>query len=87
VVNGWVVTKGLGVYGTNYMKRAVVAAFGWPANLSQDAVYPYTEVDSSGRKLSEQTSTRSPSQKAKRRLSTLSGRSRCMKSINEQVHR
>ena len=28
------------------MKRAVVAAFGWPANLQQDAVYPYTEVDS-----------------------------------------
>jgi hypothetical protein len=52
IVNGWVVTKSLGVYGTNYMKRAVVAAFGWPANLSQDAVYPYTEVDSSGRKLS-----------------------------------
>jgi hypothetical protein len=51
-VNGWVVTKGLGVYGTDYMKRAVVAAFGWPANLPQDAVYPYTEVDSSGRKLS-----------------------------------
>ena len=50
--NGWVVTKGLGVYGTNYMKRAVVAAFGWPANLPQDAVYPYTEVDSSGHKLS-----------------------------------
>jgi hypothetical protein len=52
MVNGWVVTKGLGVYGTDYMKRAVVAAFGWPANLPQDAVYPYTEVDSSGRKLS-----------------------------------
>ena len=34
------------------MKRAVVAAFGWPANLSQDAVYPYTEVDSAGQKLS-----------------------------------
>ena len=34
------------------MKRAVVAAFGWPANLSQDAVYPYTEVDSGGRPLS-----------------------------------
>jgi hypothetical protein len=51
-VNGWVVTKGLGVYGTNYMKRAVVAAFGWPANLPQDAVYPYTEVDSAGQKLS-----------------------------------
>ena len=52
MVNGWIVTKGLGVYGTDYMKRAVVAAFGWPANLPQDAVYPYTEVDSSGRKLS-----------------------------------
>ena len=52
MVNGWVVTKGLGVYGTDYMKRAVVAAFGWPANLPQDAVYPYTEADSGGRKLS-----------------------------------
>jgi hypothetical protein len=52
VVNGWIVTKGLGVYGTDYMKRAVVAAFGWPANLPQDAVYPYTEVDSTGQKLS-----------------------------------
>jgi hypothetical protein len=46
------VSSGLGVYGTNYMKRAVVAAFGWPANLQEDAVYPYTEVDSTERKLS-----------------------------------
>jgi hypothetical protein len=52
MANGWVITKDLGVYGTNYMKRAVVAAFGWPANLSHDAVYPYTEVDSTGQKLS-----------------------------------
>jgi hypothetical protein len=51
MVNGWVVTKGLGEYGTDYMKRAVVAAFGWPANLEKDAVYPYTEVDSNGQKL------------------------------------
>jgi hypothetical protein len=51
MVDGWVVTKGLGVYGTDYMKRAVVAAFGWPANLQDDAVYPYTEVDSAGQKL------------------------------------
>jgi len=50
-VNGWTYTKGLGVYGTHYMKRAVVAAFGWPANVEQDAVYPYTTVDSSGQKL------------------------------------
>lgn len=51
VVNGWVISKGLGRYGTDYMKRAVVAAFGWPANLEVDAVYPYTEVDSKGEQL------------------------------------
>jgi len=51
VKDGWVITKGLGVYGADYMKRAVVAAFGWPANLEQDAVYPYTDVDASGQKL------------------------------------
>jgi hypothetical protein len=51
LVNNWVITKGLGVYGTDYTKRAVVAAYGWPANLQADAVYPYTELDSSGQKL------------------------------------
>ena len=52
LVDGWSITKGLGVYGTDYMKRAVVAAFGWPANLQEDAVYPYTLVDSTGATLS-----------------------------------
>jgi hypothetical protein len=51
MANDWRVTKGLGVYGTDYMKRAVVAAFGWPANLQEDAVYPYTTVDAKGEKL------------------------------------
>lgn len=51
-VNGWTISKGLGVYGTDYLKRATVAAFGWPANLEKDAVYPYTFVDSAGTKLS-----------------------------------
>jgi hypothetical protein len=51
-VNGWIVTKGLGSYGPDtYLKRAVVAAFGWPANQQADAVYPYTQVDSTGQKL------------------------------------
>ncbi len=50
-VDGWEITKGLGRYGTDYMKRAVVAAFGWPANLQEDAVYPYTLIDSTGAKL------------------------------------
>jgi hypothetical protein len=52
IVEGWVITKGLGTYGTDYIKRAVVAAFGWPANQQKDAVYPYTEVDSAGQPLS-----------------------------------
>jgi hypothetical protein len=51
MVDGWLITKGLGVYGTDYMKRAVVAAFGWPANLQDDAVYPYTLISSDGQKL------------------------------------
>lgn len=50
-VNGWTMTKGLGQYDTDYMKRAVVAAFGWPANLEEDAVYPNTTLDSEGRML------------------------------------
>lgn len=52
VVNGWVVSKGLGHYGTDYLKRAVVAAFGWPANRQEDAVYPYAIADANGDKLS-----------------------------------
>jgi len=48
MVNGWQITKGLGDFGTDYMKRAVVAAFGWPSNVQEDAVYPYTMVDSAG---------------------------------------
>jgi hypothetical protein len=52
VAGGWVISKGLGSYGpTTYMKRAVVAAFGWPANQEVDAVYPSTEVDAAGENL------------------------------------
>jgi len=49
--NGWMVARTLGRYGTDYAKRATVAAFGLGANLPQDAVYPTTSVDASGRKL------------------------------------
>jgi hypothetical protein len=52
VKDHWVMTKGVGAYGTDYMKRAVIAAFGWPANLQEDAIYPYIEVDSTGQPLS-----------------------------------
>ena len=47
-VNGWLVTTGTGAYGTNYLWRAGIAAFGWGANLSEDAVYPSTKTDAGG---------------------------------------
>jgi hypothetical protein len=49
-LNGWTVSM-VGAYGVDYMKRAVVAAFGWPANLQEDAVYPYTTRDGDGQPL------------------------------------
>jgi hypothetical protein len=48
MVDGWNFTVGLGEYGTGYMKRALVAAFGWPSKIDKDAVYPYTQIDSAG---------------------------------------
>lgn len=52
IENGWTISKGLGIYGTDYLKRATVAAFGWPANREKDAVYSYTFADEKGNKLS-----------------------------------
>lgn len=50
--NGWNVTRsGLGVYGTNYDLRAMVALFGLGANLNVDASYPNSQVDAEGNKL------------------------------------
>lgn len=44
--NGWLIPNTIGKYGTDYLLRAGVAAFGWGANLTADAIYPYAEVDS-----------------------------------------
>jgi hypothetical protein len=52
VRNGWRIPGAAGTYGTNYLGRALIAAFGWPANLPQDAIYPYTMEDGTGRTLS-----------------------------------
>jgi hypothetical protein len=38
----------MGVYGTNYLFRAVIAMVGLGANLAEDAVYPLLLHDSSG---------------------------------------
>ena len=45
-VNGWMyLTKDIGVYGTDYIQRALVTAIGLGANRPQDAIYPTTQKD------------------------------------------
>ena len=46
--NGWIYTTKTGVYGTDYLMRAFIAAFGLGANRPQDAVYPMSRVDRAG---------------------------------------
>jgi len=49
VVNGWTIGRSnMGVYGTNYLFRAVIAMVGLGANLPEDAIYPMLLHDSSG---------------------------------------
>ena len=47
-VNGWQFTTKTGLYGTNYLQRALVTAIGLGANRPEDAVYPTSEVDATG---------------------------------------
>lgn len=51
LVNGWLMHTGLGAYGTDYLKRALVAYMGLGANLSEDALYPSCAVDADGDEL------------------------------------
>jgi len=46
--NGWIFTTKTGVYGTDYLDRALITAIGLGANRPQDAVYPTSEVDGAG---------------------------------------
>ena len=49
IANGWgMSTFGIGVYGTDYLRRAVVARVGLGANLVEDAVYPVLYTDANG---------------------------------------
>jgi len=50
-VNGWVFFRPAGVYGTDYVQRALITRYGLGANIEQDAVYPSTKVDSIGQTL------------------------------------
>lgn len=51
LVNGWAYpTYGIGVYGSDYLRRAVIARIGLGANLAADAVYPVVYADGSGQR-------------------------------------
>jgi hypothetical protein len=52
VENGWAFTTKTGLYGTDYLMRALVTAIGLGANRPQDAVYPTSQKDADGRKYS-----------------------------------
>ena len=48
VVNGWGIFLKTGLYGTNYLDRALITAIGLGANRPQDAIYPTSESDADG---------------------------------------
>jgi hypothetical protein len=47
--NGWMFTTKAGIYGTAYLDRALITAFGLGANRPQDAIYPTSEADADGK--------------------------------------
>ncbi len=48
-INGWQFFTGTGLYGTNYLDRALITAIGLGANRPQDAIYPTSEKDGDGK--------------------------------------
>jgi hypothetical protein len=51
-VNGWqIMTESVGVYGNDYLKRAMTAMAGLGANQPEDAIYPFTSADAGGKPL------------------------------------
>src|SRR5262249_53460246 len=48
-VNGWMFTTKTGIYGTDYLMRAVIAAIDLGANRPQDAIYPCSSKDANDR--------------------------------------
>ena len=52
-MNGWrIVLTAIGTYGTDYLRRAAVAHFGFGASTVDDAVYPTAFADADGQPLS-----------------------------------
>ncbi|WP_201862832.1 DUF1254 domain-containing protein [Microvirga soli] len=48
-IDGWGFTTKTGIYGTDYLMRALVTAIGLGANRPQDAVYPTSQKDGEGK--------------------------------------
>jgi hypothetical protein len=48
-VNGWTFATKTGLYGADYLQRALITAIGLGANRPQDAIYPTSEKDADGR--------------------------------------
>jgi len=48
-VNGWAFDSQTGVYGTDYLNRALITAIGLGANRIQDACYPTSQKDNDGK--------------------------------------
>ncbi len=48
--NGWAFTTKTGIYGADYLMRALITAIGLGANRPQDAVYPTSKADAEGHK-------------------------------------
>jgi hypothetical protein len=52
IVNGWLITLPSGVYGTNYLQRALLNWQGPGWNRPEDSIYPMAKVDGEGKVLS-----------------------------------
>ncbi len=48
-VKGWGFTTATGLYGTDYLMRALITAIGLGANRPQDAIYPTSQKDADGK--------------------------------------
>ncbi|MGE0037979.1 MAG: DUF1214 domain-containing protein, partial [Xanthobacteraceae bacterium] len=48
-LNGWAFTTKTGIYGTDYLMRALITAIGLGANRPQDAIYPTSVKDADDR--------------------------------------
>lgn len=48
-IHGWMYFSETGVYGTDYLNRALITAFGLGANRPQDAIYPMSQKDGDGK--------------------------------------